>query len=276
MSGFTQSLKGFESTPKNMVFVPSGSFIMMIEEQNEVHEVTVSVDAFWMSDEITNAEYREFVNYVRNNPEKEICWVDLVSAAKNRNINGLKGGIGKYLICVKNSEIIDHLIDKIKMPHPEYFNNRKYNKHPVVGVSQENARYYCIWRTQLENEKHESEGEPLVHDYRLPIEAEWAYVGSHTEIKNNKKAESKINPSKSGKKNDFGLRNFAGNVSEWTSSTPKIRWSTGASEPENKDTKIYRGGSWKTNLDTEKRNELDQCEAENYIGFRIVRSYLNK
>lgn len=64
--------KWFEPEPYGMVFVPQGSFNMGPSDQDvswamNTLSKTVTVDAFWMDEtEITNNEYRQFVNYVRD------------------------------------------------------------------------------------------------------------------------------------------------------------------------------------------------------------------
>ncbi|BDX37428.1 gliding motility lipoprotein GldK [Tenuifilaceae bacterium CYCD] len=61
-----------EPTPYGMVFVPMGSFTMGSNDQDVAWAInaptkTVSVDAFWMDQtEITNNQYRQFVEYVRD------------------------------------------------------------------------------------------------------------------------------------------------------------------------------------------------------------------
>lgn len=263
-----------EDKPDNMVFIPAGSYTMTIEENNNPRNISVSVDAFWMSDEITNSEYREFVDFVKINPDMEICWIDLARLAKDREIGITNTKREDYLNCVQNSDIVNNIIDTKNMPYLDYFDNAKYDDYPVVGVSQENARYYCIWRSNKENRIRQEEGKTYnYYDYRLPIEAEWAYVASHTHINKKKsKTKSKIKPSKSGPINDFGLHNIEGNVSEWTASSKVNRWTNQPDETVNKDMIIYRGGSWKSDLDLEERNELNNSVAKAYIGFRIVQS----
>ena len=262
-----------EDKPENMMFIPSGSFTMTIDENGNPMNINVTVDGFWMSDEITNAEYREFGEFVKNNPELEISWVDLARLAKDRELGITNTTREDYLNCVRNSIIADNIIDNSKMPYTDYFDNEKYNDYPVVGVSQENAKYYCIWRTDKENRIRQNEGKVYNHHvYRLPLEEEWAYVASHTKAVKKDKSNSKIQPSKSGKQNDFGLYNLAGNVSEWTASVKENRWTVPKDDTAQKDMKIYRGGSWRTGLDLEKRNELNNCDAVEYVGFRIVQS----
>jgi len=63
--------KWFEPTPYGMVFVHRGSFNLGSNDQDitasSTPTKTVSVDAFWMDDtEITNNEYRQFVQWVRD------------------------------------------------------------------------------------------------------------------------------------------------------------------------------------------------------------------
>ncbi|MDR2839838.1 MAG: SUMF1/EgtB/PvdO family nonheme iron enzyme [Paludibacter sp.] len=61
-----------EANPYGMVFVKRGSFLMGANDQSAIgsindKSVNITVDAFWMDDsEITNDEYHQFVNWVRD------------------------------------------------------------------------------------------------------------------------------------------------------------------------------------------------------------------
>ena len=61
-----------EANPYGMVFIKRGSFMMGANDQSAVgaindKSINVTVDAFWMDQtEITNNEYRQFVNWVRD------------------------------------------------------------------------------------------------------------------------------------------------------------------------------------------------------------------
>jgi len=61
-----------DPTPFGMVFINRGSFTTGSNDQEanwamNSQSKTVSVDAFWMDEtEITNGEYRQFINYVRD------------------------------------------------------------------------------------------------------------------------------------------------------------------------------------------------------------------
>lgn len=70
--GVGQSGNFKEANPYGMVFIKRGSFMMGANTQNAMfaqndNTMMVSVDAFWMDEtEITNNEYKQFVNWVRD------------------------------------------------------------------------------------------------------------------------------------------------------------------------------------------------------------------
>ncbi|MFV0291090.1 MAG: SUMF1/EgtB/PvdO family nonheme iron enzyme [Mangrovibacterium sp.] len=69
--GVRKGSKYAEPSPYGMIFIPRGSINIGPSDQEvnwgSTPAKTVSVDAFWMDDtEITNNEYRQFINYVRD------------------------------------------------------------------------------------------------------------------------------------------------------------------------------------------------------------------
>src|SRR5574344_1857517 len=70
--GVSRGSSFFEPTPYGMIFIPQGSFNMGQNEQDVSHAMnaqtkTVTIRSFWMDEtEITNAEYRQFVYWVRD------------------------------------------------------------------------------------------------------------------------------------------------------------------------------------------------------------------
>ena len=71
-----------EANPYGMIFIKKGSFMMGSNTQSAVfsqpdNQLMVTVDAFWMDEtEITNNEYRQFVNWVRDS----IAYKNLIEA----------------------------------------------------------------------------------------------------------------------------------------------------------------------------------------------------
>ncbi|MBY0245448.1 MAG: SUMF1/EgtB/PvdO family nonheme iron enzyme [Sphingobacteriaceae bacterium] len=127
-----------------------------------------------------------------------------------------------------------------------YFNHAAYDNYPVVGVSWEQAKAYCNWRSKIFKPvavaRNESEYARL--PYNLPTEMEFEYAARGGKnaakypwggpyIRNTKAcllANFKVGRGNYGDDggtytvsvdsyfpNDFGLYNMAGNVAEWTS-----------------------------------------------------------
>jgi len=75
--GVQQREKWFEPDPYGMVKVPMGSFVVGPQDEDITFSMnsqskTISVDAFWMDEtEITNNEYRQFVNWVIDSMVRE-------------------------------------------------------------------------------------------------------------------------------------------------------------------------------------------------------------
>lgn len=84
--------------PLGMTLIPGGSFIMGksdddIAGKRNAPPKTVTVRSFYMDEtEITNAEYRQFVNYVKDS----IVRVELAIMAENMGEGDGAGGIGDY------------------------------------------------------------------------------------------------------------------------------------------------------------------------------------
>lgn len=132
-----------------------------------------------------------------------------------------------------------------------YFWHSAYNNYPVVGVTWDQARAYCNFKSKLKSDYNESlkkkKQKPM--SFRLPTEAEWEYAarggkenatypwgGPYLQddrgcylanfkpkrgnyIEDEKKGTYTYTaPVKSFPKNGYGLYDMAGNVAEWTES----------------------------------------------------------
>lgn len=408
--------------PYGMVAIPGGSFIMGLADQDMTNmpekamPKTVTVSSFFMDEtEVTNAEYRVFINYVRDSIARTL----LAEAAGDGGSNGNGTGIGDYAYLAKKdgqanayqdylnsqggrdgydeSKRLDwsvplhwktsdypdvqyaEVLETLYLPKAERINNERiidsrkllysyhwediesavkdrsrgtqylkkesiaiypdttvwikdfnyayneplydgyfwhsaYKDYPVVGVTWDQARAYCNFKTKLKSDYNESlkkrKQKPMA--FRLPTEAEWEYAarggrenatypwggpnlmddrgcylanfkpkrGNYIEDEK-KGTYTYTAPVKKFPKNDYGLYDMAGNVSEWTespynnatyqfSSTLNPHLSNQAyKEPK----KSVRGGSWKDVgylLMTGYRDWEMKDSARSYIGFRTV------
>ncbi len=236
--------------PKNMSFVPMGSLVV----KNDTTTRTVSIAAFWMSEEVTNKEYRAFINSLKDNPNDSIGIMDLKKFKETKN---KKDALNFY----SYREILENVLDVSVWDTDNYFKNyftdKKFDDYPVVGISYMNAVAYCCWKTKTENEINKKKGIPYVAENRLPTEAEWEYAATNSTHVNTKI----ITKVKSGKRNAYGLYNMNDNVAEWTLLTTE----TGE--------KVIRGSSWKTERKVSERFFVKPEFRDNATGFRMVKSY---
>jgi formylglycine-generating enzyme len=258
--------KPSDSKPKGMEFVPQGSFQMKTTRNSVTTVTNVTVDAFWMSNEITNVEYRKFVDWAKTNSDKKLYQakysVEVFTDPKKGSTRDTM--ILKMIpieVSTFNSDMIDPLsLEKVSKDYKNYFTNNKYNDYPVVGVSFKMAEYFCIWKTMLENEQMKEKGLPNIQAYRIPLETEWEYVAQQPITKGD--IVGLVQKVNEGNTNEWGLFHLDNNVSEWVASR--------------RDAGIIRGGSWKSENSISERQLINPDSKEPYIGFRIVLSYLTE
>lgn len=125
-----------------------------------------------------------------------------------------------------------------------YFWHVAYDNYPVVGVNWNQAKAFCVWRTEkLNNYLKTQKGETTLSEFRLPTEAEWEWAargGNHLNpypwggpytrnsqgcflanfkpLRGNYIADGGLRTLVVGHypPNDWGLYDMAGNVAEWT------------------------------------------------------------
>jgi gliding motility-associated lipoprotein GldK len=196
--------------------------------------------------------------------------------------------------------------------HNDYFWHDAYSEYPVVGVSWEQAKAFCHWRTKFKNDDQRDRGRQFVNQFRLPTEAEWEYAarggieggtypwGGPYVISDTGCFMANFKPqrgdyaadaalytveAKSYEPNEFNLYNMAGNVSEWTNSSfyPGSYNYASTMNPnadsQDNSRKIIRGGSWKDVayfLQVSTRDYEYRDSARSYIGFRTVQDYMGE
>lgn len=194
--------------------------------------------------------------------------------------------------------------------HNNYFWHAAYDDYPVVGVSWEQAKAFCDWRTMYHNSYRKKKGLAAVPDYRLPSEAEWEYaargglqgatypwggpyskndrgcfLANFKPLRGDYAADQALYTveAESYEANGYGLYNMAGNVSEWVNSSfDRSSYefyssiNPNANDKDNKR-KVVRGGSWKDvsyYLQVSSRDYEYADSARSYIGFRTVEDYI--
>jgi gliding motility-associated lipoprotein GldK len=129
----------------------------------------------------------------------------------------------------------------------KYFSHPAFEDYPVVGVSWDQARAFCNWRTRLNEEYRSRMNDTPAHDFRLPTESEWelasrggrrntkyswgsyytrnqqgCFGANFKPLRGNYIADSETNTTTmkvgSFSPNDYGLYDMSGNVAEWTNS----------------------------------------------------------
>lgn len=192
-----------------------------------------------------------------------------------------------------------------------YFMMACYADYPVVGVTWEQAMAYCDWVTK---ETRRQNPGVSINQFRLPTEAEWEFAARGglrmanypwgnearpsasfplANFKSNRgvyNQDDAVTTTKVGcyPPNAFGLRDMAGNVAEWTSTTyaptinvknhdmnPEYTYMAREDDPKELKRKTVKGGSWKDisyYLQCGVRTYEYQNECHSYIGFRCVRS----
>jgi hypothetical protein len=160
----TNSLSQNGERTKNMNLIPEGELI------DDSTGQTIVFKAFWLSNQITNKEFRAFWEYANNNPNNELEWAELL----HRTLNDSK--TKPTIKRVKYAEITKETIDKKNWPSTDYFESTQYDNMPAIGVSTILANYYCIWKAYETQKRLQEVGQELSSSYYLatPLQCKYA------------------------------------------------------------------------------------------------------
>ena len=241
-------------------------------------------------------------------------WMDIQAAAKAKS-GKRKDFIRKEQIKVYPDTTVwikDFSYSYNEPMHNDYLWHQAYSQYPVVGVTWNQAKAFCAWRTLYKNIyiKNKKKGQDQINSFRLPIEAEWEYAarggiqsgmypwgGPYT--KNDRGCYlANFKPDRgdyaadtalytveaeSYEPNGYNLYNMAGNVAEWTDSSYEPNayefqstMNPNVNDPKNMR-KVIRGGSWKDVaqfIQVGTRDFEYADTATSYIGFRTVQDYM--
>ena len=243
----------------------------------------------------------------------QYTFMDIQKAAKNRNLKRKDVLIKEEIEVYPDTTtwIRDFAYSYNEPMHNDYFWHDAYSDYPVVGVTWDQAKVFCQWRTLYKNAYQKSrKGAAFVNSFRLPSEAEWEYaargglqaatfpwggpyaktdrgcfMANFKPLRGNYAADQALYTVEADayEPNDYNLYNMAGNVAEWTMSSyhsSSYDFSSSINpnvNDESYDRKVVRGGSWKDvsyYLQVSSRDfEVDSVQ-RSYIGFRTVQDYM--
>jgi len=294
---------------------------------NEQRKINNDVDLIFETDEYPDELYAEVMDNMYlpleesyngqrtwdvSQFEFEYTYMDIQRAANNRNLTR-SDVIRKEAVKVYPDTTVwirDFEYSYNEPMHNDYFWHQAYGDYPVVGVSWEQAKAFCQWRTLLKNSYKKEKGQQFVNSFRLPSEAEWEYaarggleggtfpwggpyakndrgcfMANFKPLRGNYAADQALYTVEADayEPNDYNLYNMAGNVAEWTMSSydsSSYEFSSTINPNVNDDAsnrKVVRGGSWKDvayYLQVSSRDyEVDTIQ-RSYIGFRTVQDYM--
>ncbi len=232
------------------------------------------------------------IQYKKPTISKDTAWVDqsgiVHRESLTRELSSEYDFINTYIVAVYPDEtcwVNDFPNSKNDIYTRMYFNHPGYDDYPVVGVSWEQAKAYCAWRTEFYLSGIKLPKGKRIEAYRLPTEAEWeyaaragnsnniypwnsedlnsdkaCYLGNYKPENGNYTADSHLITAEVGSysPNDFGLYDMAGNVAEWTSTAysfsgqakvddvnPELNYQASLNDPKERIEKVVKGGSWK-------------------------------
>ena len=290
--------------PYGMVSIPAGTFHMGQADEDVAatqvnHNKQVTIGSFFMDDtEITNNEYRQFIQYLRDGVDAED---DILTDFSIADL------VPDSTVWIK--DYTHHLGDPLVA---YYWSHPAFDQYPVVGIDWNAAVYFAVWRTKYLNNYRLTVGLPLMPNFRLPSEAEWEYAArggrdmakypwGNPYIRNAKgcllanfkpgrgnyfdDGFAYTSPVGTYFANQYGLYDMSGNVAEWCQdaynpSAIPLTWDLNPTYyDENIPYKVIRGGSWKDIayfLETGTRTYEHKDSTRSSIGFRCVMSYLGR
>ncbi len=145
------NLKKFE---KSQMLIPDTKLYYSFEKRSpkerlcKTNETEVQVNSFYMyQHEVSNGEYMEFVNDIK------------------------KADIGLYNKMLPDSTVWSDKLSFNELYVQYYFRHPAYSNYPVVGITHEQAEYYCKWLTETYNKEEKRKFRNAT--FELPDVTQW-------------------------------------------------------------------------------------------------------
>jgi len=243
-----------------------------------------TLDELYFEKDMSLSGRREFNN---DDLEYTYDWIDWKKAAKSRSGVSRADVIEKRTVGVYPDRFVwirDFAYSYNEPFTRHYLEHPSLDDYPVVGVTWQQAKAFCHWRTKLWNEEL-GEEQALIEDFRLPTEYEWemaarggrdiapygwggyyvrnakgCLLANFKPGRGNYREDGGEHTVKVGSyfPNDYGLLDMSGNVSEWTETAyapdaynlvhdlnPDIKYDAKDDDPAEYKLKVVKGGSWK-------------------------------
>ncbi len=223
----------------------------------------ISAGKFWIDEhEVTNYEFNEWAKSVKYKTEAELlkapCPGSLVFRP-NKTITNLED-YRQWWKFVPGAEW--------KHPQGAESNIQKTPYNPVVQVSYNDAQRYC--QAQRKRLPTEDEWELAAGDIKIYENGKWLvniFQGEFPQNDSNEDGYAGIAPIKKFPTNKYGLYDMGGNVWEWVTGTKSKTLIKGGS---------YLCGEHCRGFDPNISLEMEAGSATDHIGFRCIRSELDK
>jgi hypothetical protein len=182
----TTTFKEHQVLFEKMEFIPSHRPVKLIRIlNNDTAGIEVLSDPYWISCLVSNKEYKEYLQAIESRPIQ-------------------------YQTALPPQEIYSENIEALDVVYQEYFENKEFEHFPVLGISWEQARLFCSWKTQQVNNELDQAGLPHEKKYRLPLASEIEGAKHYTSI--NMPRVFKETPSV----NTSEIIRFNNSLDEWT------------------------------------------------------------
>lgn len=197
------------------------------------------------SREVSNLDWKKYVNWLKENDP-----ASLTAAMPNQHV----WETGTPNAAFRNT----------------YYGHKAFDAYPVVGISHQQAKDYCAWRSKVVNESRKDKTKVL---YRLPTKKEWEavaelpltenqltqeYANEPNMLYNLASQEQPQNyisaPTESYIPNELGIYNMIGNLAEMV-----------------EEEGIAKGGSWYHSYEEAMPSNDLRYEGETpWLGFRCI------
>jgi len=162
-------------------------------ENDEYRKVNKDLDIVWDAEDYPDEFYAEVMDtmYIPleesyngrrtldvSKFEFRFTWMDIQAAARAKK-GRRKDFVREEVIAIYPDTTVwikDFNYSYNEPMHNDYFWHSAYDDYPVVGVSWEQAKAFCRWRTIEKNAFQKKRNKELVNFFRLPTEAEWEYA----------------------------------------------------------------------------------------------------